>query len=506
MPSRVPLSEVNRPLLRQLVHSRRSDPKYEAYILEVREGPAINGNTNAAVGNSIPQPWVTIRDCGKRNQSVGLPVFVCDALLKHLMTCSVSDERHSEGSEGGSLCATPEYYNDHQQSSPTHASGDANSPTSGADSANASPTKNTPPPQSKSYQLCQLKPIRIVCEATGCMLEVANRDPVAKRAASADEQEQIVPVDPSRRWLVSAPSELKQVAVSGEQNTDNGSGGATKRKQPWEVRGFVELHESLLSHMLIFLADVATRYRTINQVPEVRSLYSASGGRRFFFDLRDTPWGKRLHISQVTNLHRNVIGIPLEALVNFRTRLDHFIQDLKLDDQPIVLSETRITGTDQRRSPRYESAEATDDRTGGRRGGPDGGRAEASVGNAPRARERRRPRAGRFSGGRGARTSNREHADNENFGEENSKHQVSSGSGGARVDRFGTHGYWTGGPRSRRFPRRTRNSRSFNNDRKELQDEQGEKTESGTSQPTDNSAEQPPALSEPVVHVVEASA
>lgn len=48
-----------------------------------------------------------------------------------------------------------------------------------------------------------------------------------------------------------------------------------------------------------FSADVSTRYRDVKGNLDVSSLFSLSGGRRFYFDLRDTRWGKRLHISQV---------------------------------------------------------------------------------------------------------------------------------------------------------------------------------------------------------------
>ncbi|VDM36287.1 unnamed protein product [Hydatigera taeniaeformis] len=70
----------------------------------------------------------------------------------------------------------------------------------------------------------------------------------------------------------------------------------------------------------------------MEQPPQLNFLYSPSGERRFFFDVRNTPYGNRLHISQVTDLHRNVIGIPLESLVTFRNRLTTLIDALKLED------------------------------------------------------------------------------------------------------------------------------------------------------------------------------
>lgn len=71
----------------------------------------------------------------------------------------------------------------------------------------------------------------------------------------------------------------------------------------------------------------------MEQLPQVSCLYSPSGERRFFFDLRNTRYGIRLHISQVTDLHRNVIGIPLESLVDFRDRLSALVDSLNLEEE-----------------------------------------------------------------------------------------------------------------------------------------------------------------------------
>lgn len=94
----------------------------------------------------------------------------------------------------------------------------------------------------------------------------------------------------------------------------------------------IELRSDLLRSLDRFLSDVAVRYRNIKSDVSIPSLYSYSGERRFYYDLRKTRWGLRLHISQVTDMHRNVIGIPLEALVSFRDRLDQAISTLRLDD------------------------------------------------------------------------------------------------------------------------------------------------------------------------------
>ncbi|EUB62599.1 hypothetical protein EGR_02395 [Echinococcus granulosus] len=88
----------------------------------------------------------------------------------------------------------------------------------------------------------------------------------------------------------------------------------------------------------IFLisGDICVRYQHLDQPPQLNFLYSPSGERRFFFDIRNTPYGNRLHISQVTDLHRNVIGIPLESLVTFRNRLTMLIDALKLEDGEVM--------------------------------------------------------------------------------------------------------------------------------------------------------------------------
>ncbi len=74
------------------------------------------------------------------------------------------------------------------------------------------------------------------------------------------------------------------------------------------------------------------RYQTLEQPPQVNFLYSPSGERRYFFDVRNTRYGNRLHIAQVTDLHRNVIGVPLESMVAFRDRLTQIIDSLHLED------------------------------------------------------------------------------------------------------------------------------------------------------------------------------
>ncbi|KAH8868039.1 PUR alpha beta gamma DNA RNA binding [Schistosoma japonicum] len=326
LPVRAPLKEINRPLLRQVVRNSRSNPCYEAYILEVREGPTVNGSTN---------PWISVRDNVKGNNFVGLPVSICNTLLKHLLTCAtVGDEHEIDSSEDSeNTCTSSPSPKIAEEISPTEVFGE------GA-SEGETVVKKISSRVKPMFQLCMLKPIRIVCEATGCTLEVTVRNPTAKQASpSTEEPTQTVQADPERRWLISAPLEVKgNISSSGDQTLDssdigNTTNGNSKRQYPWETRGTLELHESLMPKLLAFLADVVTRYRAVDLIPRVPSLYSASGERRFLFNLRDTRWGKRLHISQVTDMHRNIIGIPVEALVSFRSRLDEVIKSLGLEDQ-----------------------------------------------------------------------------------------------------------------------------------------------------------------------------
>ncbi|CAH8646442.1 unnamed protein product [Heterobilharzia americana] len=264
---RATAEEVSRPLLRQFVRNRRTDPRYEAYFLEVREGPAVNANTNAAAGKSMPQPWVTVRDYVKGQNSVGLPVSICNTLLKHLLTCVVVDDyRQTDSSEDSDIgCVSSPHPTTEHDASPTQVTGDNKSPGEEATSEDASVTKkDSSKMRPKMFQLSELKPIRIVCEATGCTLEVTARDPTAKRpSASSEEPTQTVQADPERRWLISAPLEIRtNVSSSGEQILDSSGIGSTtsgngKRKNPWETRGTLELHGSLMAQLSAFLVGLS---------------------------------------------------------------------------------------------------------------------------------------------------------------------------------------------------------------------------------------------------------
>lgn len=524
IPPRPTPNEINRPLLRQFIRNRRSEPRYEAYIIEVREGPAVNGNTNAAAGKSIPQPWVTVRDFVRANQSIGLPVSVCDTLLKHLLTCVSNEEartRTDSSEESEIACESPRPASaaDGPSTSPARASGDMKSQNEEATSDENSPAKKSPlRPQSKLFQLSQLQPIRIVCDATGCTLEVIARDPTAKRVANnPDEPDTLPPIDPCRRWIVSAPLETGVGAkVNSEQTADSTSGGNGRRKNPWETRGVLELHESLMPQLSAFLTDVVTRYRSVDQLPEVRSLYSASGGRRFFFDLRDTRWGKRLHISQVTDLHRNVIGIPLEALVSFRTRLDTVIKSLGLDDQHALRSEFYGPVTDSSsprgQRPNLSSRDRSNDVSESAKATDEGNRDTVGAANRNdvpqnRQRGRRRQRVRSFTSGvtgaGGSMAGNRPAELAGTLAESNSRRSLQS----SQNQVVGSN-QWNGGiPRNRRFGRRNRNPRPFNRGNREPPAEaDGESNEANLHSTSIQSAPEPIIDSNRVAPVAQASA
>ncbi|THD24505.1 hypothetical protein D915_004677 [Fasciola hepatica] len=509
LPSRVPMNDLNRPLLRQFVRNRRSDPRYESYVLEVREGPAVNGNTNAAAGKSIPQPWVTVRDSSSGNQSIGLPVSICDTLLKHLLTCVVTDDSGpaDQSAELESPHESPSPTDEAPATSPARASGDAKSPGDEAISEEASLPKTSPSrlTQHKQFQLNRLNPIRIVCETTGCILEIITRDPNAKKSSGTSEDtEQIASVDPSQRWIVSIPVKETNVEPSSESKTTNTT--AAKRRHPWETRGFIELHETLMAQLCVFLADVVTRYLTLNPVPEVRSLYSASGGRRFFFDLRDTRWGKRLHISQVTDLHRNVIGIPLETLVSFRARIDAVIQGLRLEDQHTLRSEIYPSLGDRAgsRNPQRgatsphdrsdEAGESADNASGGRKSTSLSGRRPEGSGGPGRLRGRRR-RMGNFSGnGPPAAAPTSQSADAGEHVPEGGVRRGPQGtnSAGGGIAGPGRPGQWGPGVRVRRFGRRARNPRPMTNNTTKARRESG----TGEAEATEDVASEAPVQNE----------
>lgn len=135
-----------------------------------------------------------------------------------------------------------------------------------------------------------------------------------------------------------------------------------KSNDPVEM---IELRDTLIRSLVRFLNDVALRYRNIKDEMMIPALYSHSGERRFYYDLRRTRWGLRLHVSQVTDLHRNVIGIPLESLVSFRNRLNHVISFLKLDNN--ILGGKTASGDEENTSSAKTKTTGTPKRTPVRR-------------------------------------------------------------------------------------------------------------------------------------------
>ena len=160
----------------------------------------------------------------------------------------------------------------------------------------------------------------------------------------------------------------------------------------------IELRNELMPKLTQFLADVILRYRDVKSQMNVPSLYSPSGERRFFFDLRQTRYGKRLYISQVTDYHRNVIAVPLDTLMLFRERLNQAVDLLHLEDAPgaEVASSFKTaasTGTQQRsgsatgqrrrkrrsvrKDKRRAGSESAGSKNSGEKAGPTGDRASS---------------------------------------------------------------------------------------------------------------------------------
>ncbi|CAH8675277.1 unnamed protein product [Schistosoma bovis] len=468
------LNEMNRPLLRQVIRSRRSNPVREAYVLEIREGPVVNNNSNTANTRMIPQPWVTVRDYFKGNDFVSLPVSICNTLLKHLMTCAIVDDDHRvESSEDSEIeCTTSPSPKVGEEASLTETSGETASQVEGGASEGTKVIKKVSSRvKPHTFQLSLLKPIRIVCEATGCTLEVTARNPLPKHTStSSEEPTQTVQADPDKRWLISAPLEVRKSNSSGGEHTLDGSGigsttnGSGRRQYSWETRGTLELHTSLMPKLLTFLADVATRYRAIDLIPKVQSLYSISGERRFLFNLKDTRWGKRIHISQVTDLHRNVIGIPLEDLVSFRSRLDTVIKSLGLEDQYAIRSSIH-RNSENRSTHKQQHAPVSSQDTSNLPSESVGGVNSTEIDeennridtsntqNRTHGRENRPSRTGVFA------LNNKE---NRNAGTYDSE----SGQRRNRGNRFGRRSNWTNGGRGNPMKRRDKNQLSSNQDLK----------------------------------------
>ncbi|KAM7542355.1 hypothetical protein Aperf_G00000010409 [Anoplocephala perfoliata] len=97
---------------------------------------------------------------------------------------------------------------------------------------------------------------------------------------------------------------------------------------------YLRVYEELVPNLLAFLLDIKMRYTKRDISPEKAvSMLSDSGERRFFFDVRNTRYGYRLHISQVSNKNRMVIGIPLESVVMARDSLNEVIQTYNLHEE-----------------------------------------------------------------------------------------------------------------------------------------------------------------------------
>jgi hypothetical protein len=237
-----------------------------------------------------PIPCVSILDFCRitpgdvSQRRVCIPVALAQPLAKLIAKCRIStgdDLKHDE--------ITEEEHKDDEYDNSEEKTGEE-----------TSKVPTTTASTNYKYDLSQLKPCALTCPRTHEVVEVEN----------------IIIDGVTHKHLRS------YMNVPGKADYKNGD--------PVEK---IELREELLRSLERFLTDVAVRYRNIKGDLVIPSLYSYSGERRFYYDLRRTRWGLRLHVSQVTDMHRNVIGIPLEALVQFRDRLSEAISSLQLEEQ-----------------------------------------------------------------------------------------------------------------------------------------------------------------------------
>ncbi|VDO92725.1 unnamed protein product, partial [Schistosoma curassoni] len=86
----------------------------------------------------------------------------------------------------------------------------------------------------------------------------------------SEEPTQTVQADPDKRWLISAPLEVRKSNSSGGEHTLDGSGigsttnGSGRRQYSWETRGTLELHTSLMPKLLTFLGKLYLSFSNPN--------------------------------------------------------------------------------------------------------------------------------------------------------------------------------------------------------------------------------------------------
>lgn len=249
-----------------------------AYRMEVNEYVRRPGQMNIGERNSLP--CVTIRDLmaiipDRKQRRVWIPVDLCGEIVAHLKTCRV-EANTSEAGDSTSMVSSPDL-------------------SSEKDSRSNSVSRAKNSKRRITFDVSKLEEILFEDKDTGKLVEISH----------VDGQTRL-------RTFMDVPS--KELYREGD------------------FMEVIELRNGLLHRLIKFMKDVSLRYKPVEKNVQIPSLYSYSGERRFYYDLRDTRWGLRLHISQVTDLHRNVIGIPLESVVPFRDRLNQAIQALSLDE------------------------------------------------------------------------------------------------------------------------------------------------------------------------------
>lgn len=236
-------------------------------------------------------PWVMIRDRYHKNQLIHFPITLCGGLYESLQTMVIKNKENEEW----------------------------------------------------TFDVARLQRFKLMETVLNSYVECPNED--VQKEITADAAKKNKTEDPNDRkivWLRTGPVKAPE---EGEV--------LSQHKKTNYLRVYEELMPNLLAFLskwvlyglsshLLFLAalrvhfslvDVKTRYTKRDVAPEKAvSMLSDSGERRFFFDVRNTRYGYRLHISQVSNKNRMVIGIPLESVVTARDCLNEVIQNYNLNE------------------------------------------------------------------------------------------------------------------------------------------------------------------------------
>ncbi|KAL5960844.1 hypothetical protein TSMEX_011513 [Taenia solium] len=285
-------------LMRELVLNKTSETETVGYFMNVVQSPlsrSYAANSQVRVrydglehGDPDQAPWVLLKSRFVRGEMVTFPISMCADLYNHLLSCAQLRQGELD------------------------SSGEAH------DAQNSDQIDD----ETCVFDLSQLSAIEFNDKAVNCSLKILTGQNEVKEGESEKNTE----FAKVRRWIQSGP------LIEAKDSSPDGLRGLPPHTRT--VR--LELYEMLLPNLVTFLSDICVRYQHLDQPPQLNFLYSPSGERRFFFDIRNTPYGNRLHIAQVTDLHRSVIGIPLESLVTFRNRLTMLIDALKLEEGEIM--------------------------------------------------------------------------------------------------------------------------------------------------------------------------